>query len=165
MLGAAATVLSFLAGCVETADSDGWTRFRSTAHKFSAKFPGPVRTEEDGDKAQFDAGTDVHLRIACSKVPRLRNRELELADLRRMRNEMTESLKAAVKDEKDVEFHGLPATEFVLTLGSDGLEVETHNRFVRVGDRFYQQIVTVPAGTDAQWEVRKFFDSFEVQRD
>ena len=151
----------FLAGC-SGASGSKWQEYKSEKYKFSAQFPRKVTMDEEEGSAHFHADDAADFRIVFSKVEPLDGKEAARSELHRVRDVSAQSLNATVKDTKDTDCHGLPAIEFTFNVTMDGDKMETHSRYVRIRDRFYQQLVTVPAGAKRDEDVRKFFDSFRV---
>jgi hypothetical protein len=152
-----------LAGCSETSSANNWRQFKSEKCKFSAQFPGQVRVDDAGTIAQFEsAGKEANFRITCSEVPPLKGNDIALRELHTMRDGAAKSLNGTVEEARNADFQGQPAIEFTLTFSIDGAKMVSHSRYVRFPDRFYQLIVTTPARTDAEEDVRRFFESFKT---
>ena len=152
-----------LAGCLSQGSSQDWREFKSEKCQFSAQFPGQVNVDDVGTIAQFEAaGDEANFRITCSQVPPLQGRDAALRELHAMRDGAAKSLDGTVEEARNADFQGHPAIEFTLSFASDGANLVSHSRYIRYQDRFFQQIVTAPAGTNAEGDVRKFFESFQV---
>ena len=162
--------LLLLVGCSSgrsgSSSPRNWQAFASEKGKFSAEFPFPVKVEEVGDTTFFQAsGGDANFRISYSPVRFIESKEAALRELRRIRDGTADSLNATMNDARNVDFHGCPGIEFTLTFTSDGAKFQAHSRSIRCGNRYYEQIVTLPAGKNADTNVRRFFDSFQVDTD
>ena len=153
-----------LAGCSGSGSANNWREFKSEKCKFAAQFPGQVHVDDAGTIAQFEsAGKQANFRITCSEVPPLKGKDAALRELHVMRDGAAKSLNGTVEEARNADFQGQPAIEFTLTFSIDGAKMVSHSRYVRFSDRFYQLIVTAPAGTNAEQDVRKFLESFDVE--
>lgn len=111
------------------------------------------------------SGDDADFRITCSSVPLLKGKEAALRELRSMREGAAKSLNASIEEARNTEVQGQPAIEFTFSFSIDGRNMVSHSRYVRFPKCFYQQIVTVPVGTNVEEDVRRFWESFQVQTD
>lgn len=68
-----------------------------------------------------------------------------------------------MEEARKADFQGQSAIDFTLTFAVAGTNMVSHSRYIRYPDRFYQQIVTAPAGINADKDVRKFLESFEMK--
>lgn len=155
-----------LAGCSERSSNSPktWQAFHSVKFKVSAEFPDKVIADEAGTISQFQASSDdADFRITCSTVPLLKGKETALRELRSMRDGAAKSLNATIEEARNTEVQGQPAIEFTLSFSIDGRNMVSRSRYVRFPVCIYQQIVTVPAGTNVEQEVRRFLASFEVE--
>jgi hypothetical protein len=153
-----------LASCPACNSNHGWQSLESPRWKFSVEFPGEVSEEPQETFAEFGAASEnANFRIMCSKVPRLPPKESR-AELLSMRDGSADSLHATVAESKIVDVQGQPAIEFTLEFTVEGEEMASHTRYVRCRNHLYQLIVTAPATVPAEEEVRKFFDSFRIEK-
>ena len=161
-LAAVVVAMLLLAGCSDGSGTN-WQAFKSQQWKFSAKFPGEVSEEAVTTFAQFQAASDdADFRIMCSQVPPLSPTRAK-AELLAMRDGAAKSLHATVAESKNIDVQGQPAVEFTLEFSADGADMVSYTRYVRCRNFLYQQIVTAPAGTDVEQDIRKFFESFKVE--
>jgi len=153
-----------LAGCSETSSANNWREFKSEKAKFSAQFPGKVHVDDAGTIAQFEAdGNQVNFRITCSEVPPLKGKDAALRELHTMRDGAAASMGGTVEEARNADFQGQPAIEFTLTYSLEGTNMVSHSKYIRGPDCFYQLIVTAPAGTKADEDVRRFWESFKIE--
>lgn len=153
-------VLAGFAGC----DSGGnWQTFQSKPWKFSAKFPGTVNVQSQQTFAEFQAVSETsNFRIMCSQVPALTGKKA-LAELLAMRDGSEKDLDATLGESTTVDVQGNPAIEFTLAFTVAKVDMVSHTRYVRCRNRFYQLIVTVPAESQADDDIRTFFESFRIE--
>ena len=164
-LGSAAALAAILIlpGCSGSSSSGNWQEFKSQKCRFAAQFPGDVEVEEVGTDSQFQAHSDdANFRITCSRVPPL-TEKAALRELRAMRDGAAESLNATVEEARNADVQGEPAIEFTLSFTLQGADMVSYTRYVRCKGRFYQQIVTAPAGTSRDPDIQKFFGSFQLE--
>jgi len=151
-----------LAGCSD-GSGQNWQTFKSPQWKFSARFPGEVSEEAVTTFAQFQAASDdADFRIMCSQVPPLSPKRA-MAELLAMRDGAAESLHATVAESKNIDVQGQPAIEFTLNFSAGGADMVSYTRYLRCRNLLYQQIVTAPAGTNVEQDIRKFFASLKVE--
>ena len=160
-LAAALGAILVLAGC--SGCNDSWESFKSQKWRFAAKFPGKVREESQTTFAEFQAVNEkATFRITSTKVSPLPAKEA-MAELVAMRDSSAASLHATLAESKNIHVQGEPAIEFTLQFTMEGEEMVSHTRYVRCGNRFHQVIVTAIADANLEGDVRKFFDSFQVE--
>jgi len=113
--------------------------------------------------AQFQAASDdADFRIMCSQVPPLSPTRAK-AELLAMRDGAAKSLHATLAESKNIDVQGQPAIEFTLNFSAGGAEMVSYTRYLRCRNLLYQQIVTAPAGTNVEQDIRKFFASLKVE--
>ena len=154
-----------LAGCSERSSNSPktWQAFQSEKFKVSAEFPDKVIADEAGTISQFQASSDeADFRITCSTVPTMKGKEAAFRELRSMRDGAAKSLNATIEEARNTEVQDQPAIVFTLSFSIDGRNMVSHSRYVRFPECIYQQIVTVHAGTNADKDVQKFFESLKV---
>ncbi len=153
----------WLAGCGSQGSSPTWQVFKSEKCQFSAQFPGPVNVDDAGTIAQFEAsGDEANFRITCAAVPPVQGSGAAMRELLEMRDGAAKSLNATVEEARKADFQGHPAIDFTLTFAVAGTKMVSHSRYIRYPDRFFQLIVTAPAGADAERDAQRFFESFHM---
>lgn len=171
MLRTAVVCLSILAGMANAAiaqDDGDWSHFESKGHQFEASFPAKqVETMETEIVTHYYcaiSGTDTDFRVGVSSVAGdPATKEELLAELKRIRDEVVQSLDAKLGESKEIESNGRQGLHFELTTEFEGQELVMTCRYFIVHKRLYQIMVVRSAGEDLKSQQTRFFDSFKIR--